>query len=68
MNAVTIMGDAIIYLKGWRHGMTDDPHERDRILGVYRDGGRSDGLLKMVLNRSPRRTRNRYLAEYGDLV
>ena len=68
MNAVPIMGDAIIHLKGWRQGMTDDPHERVCILDVYRGDNMSNGVLKMVLTRFPRRTRNRYLADYGHLV
>ena len=48
--------------------MTDDPNERNRLIDVYRGDGRSDGLLKLVLMQFPRRTRNHYLAEYGDLV
>ena len=68
MDAVRTMGDAIIHLRGWRFGMTDDPNERDRLLDVYRGDGRTDGLLKLVLMQFPRLTRNRYLAEYGDLV
>ena len=68
MDAVRTMGDTIIHLKNWRFGMTDDPNERDRLIDVYRGNGRSDGLLKLVLMQFPRRTRNRYLAEYADLV
>ena len=68
MDAVRTMGDAIIHLKGWRFGMTDDLNERDHLLDVYRGDGRSDCLLKLVLMQFPRRTRNRYLPEYGNLV
>jgi len=68
MDAVTTVGDAIIHLRGWRFEMTDDPNERDRLLDVYRGDGRTDGLLKLVLMRYPRLARNRYLADYGDLI
>ena len=62
------MGDTVIHLRGWLMGMTGDVHERVRISDVYRGNHMTNGLLQMVLTRSPRRTRNRYLDEYGDLV
>ena len=68
MDAVRTMGDAIIHLRGWRFEMTNDPNERDRLLDVYRGYDRTDCLLKLVLMRYPRLARNRYLADYDDLV
>ena len=68
MDAVTTVGDAIIHVRGWRFEMTDDPNERDRLLDVYRGDGMTDGLLKLILMRYPRLTRNRYLVDYGNLI
>ena len=68
MNAVPIMGNAVVHLRGWCEGITDDAHERVRILDVYRGNPMSNGLLQMVLTRFPRRTRNRHLDDYGNLV
>ena len=53
MNAVPIMGDAVIHVRGWRQGMTDDVHERVCILDLYCENTMSNGLLQMVLMRFP---------------
>ena len=68
LNAVPIIGDAISHLRGWPMGMAGDVHERVRLLDVYRGDHMTNGLLQMVLTRFPRRTRNRHLDDYGNLV
>jgi hypothetical protein len=67
-NAIEIIGDALIHLRGWPQAMVVDAQERIRILDAYRGNYTTRGLYQKLLQRFPEAVRRRYLGLYGDQV
>ena len=50
LNAIDIVGDAIIHLRGWPPGMVADVQERVCLLDVFCDDHMTNGLFQQLLS------------------